>query len=106
MSDALAVKFVIPGRWTPERKRSYRHGKFTTRVDTPEAADFKTKCAAFAAEAMGGRSPLDEPLVADVTWTTTKPNGYRKHDNMPFKRPDLDNLNKALMDGIVGRLCG
>ena len=102
VSDALQVEFTIPGNWTPERKRSYRRGKFTTRVDTPEAADFKTKCAAFAAQAMGDRPPLDEPLIAEVTWTTTKPGGYRKHDNVPFKRPDLDNLNKALMDGIDG----
>jgi len=100
MSDAPAVEFVIPGEWTPERKRSYRRGKFTTRVDTEEAATFKQKCAVFAAQAMAGRKPFDEPLVAEVTWVTQKPNGYRKHDNAPFKRPDLDNLNKALMDGI------
>ena len=98
MTDA--VEFTVPGNWQPENKRSYRRGKFTTRVDTPEVADFKAKCALFAAQAMGNRPPFDEPLVAEVTWTTTKPSGYRKHENVPWKRPDLDNLSKSLMDGI------
>ncbi len=97
-----AVEFTIPGEWTPERKRSYRRGKFTTRVDTPEAQTFKQKCAVFAAQAMTGRKPFHEPLCAEVTWVTVKPQGYRAQENVPWKRPDLDNLNKALQDGIDG----
>jgi Holliday junction resolvase RusA-like endonuclease len=102
MASDEAVEFVIPGEWTPERKRSYRAGKFTRRVDTEEAATFKQKAAVFAAQAMAGRTPFDEPLIAEVTWVTQKPASYRKHENVPWKRPDLDNLNKALQDGIDG----
>lgn len=101
MSD-VPVEFTIPGEWTPERKRSYRRGKFTTRVDTAEAKTFKQKAAVFAAQAMAGRQPFDEPLIAEVTWVTLKPASYRKEENVPWKRPDLDNLNKALQDGIDG----
>ncbi len=96
------VRFVIPGKAQPERKRQVSRGKWTRRVDTKPAAEFKAKCALFAARAMGGRAPFDEPLVGVITWRTRKPSGYRKHEYYPHKRPDLDNLCKSLMDGITG----
>lgn len=101
MSDT-EVRFTIPGNWTPERKRSYRRGKFTTRVDTPEVTQYKARAALCASQAMDGILPFEEPMSAEIVWYTPKPGSYRKHENLPWKRPDLDNLAKALMDGIDG----
>ncbi len=97
------IEFTIPGPWVPERKRSYRAGSFTRRVDTPEAKDYKAlvrMCAAQVAPA----ELLDCPLSVTIVWTRTKPKSYRKKDIYPFRRPDLDNCCKLLLDGITGIL--
>lgn len=95
------VHFLIPGPYRPERKRQISRGKWTRRVDTPEAAEFKAKVALFASQSYRGE-PLNEPLLATITWRRPKPASYRKHEDWPWKQPDFDNLCKAVMDGLTG----
>lgn len=96
------VCIVIPGDWRPESKRSYNRGKFTTRVDTADVVAFKARCALMAAQVMGDRLPFEEPLALAIIFTTVRPSGYRKFETMPWKRPDLDNMEKPVLDAIDG----
>ncbi len=99
----MAIEFTIPGPWVPERKRSYRAGSFTRRVDTPEAKDYKAlvrMCAAQVAPAQ----LLDCPLSLSIVWRRVKPKSYRKCDVYPHRRPDCSNLVKIVEDAITGVL--
>jgi len=100
-AQRTVVHIVIPGRWRPERKRQVRQGSWTRRVDTKQAAAFKNKVALFASQVYRG-NPLNEPLTATIIWQRPKPSSYRKEENWPYKRPDFDNLCKAVMDGLTG----
>lgn len=104
MTDAPHIAFVVPGTIQQERKRHVRRGKFQRRVDTKEAADWKTRAAAWALQAMqeAGLQPLDGPLVLEATWYRPKPQSWRKSDNLPHKKPDLDNYVKLLNDALNG----
>lgn len=99
------VEFTVPGKLQQERKRSYRRGKFTTRVDVPEAADFKTRAASYALQAMrdaGHSEPFDAPLLLEVTWYRPKPKSWPKSRNLPTTKPDLSNYTKLLEDALNG----
>ncbi len=100
MVKQSSIHFTVPGRWTPERKRSYRRGKHTVRVDTAEAADFKA-VVRYGAQEVCSR-PLEGPLTALYVFYRPKPSSYRKGDHRPYKRPDADNLAKVLNDGLEG----
>lgn len=105
MSDIPApepVTIVIPGTWTPELKKQVSRGTFSRRVDMPKASQAKATAALFAAQAMAGRKAFDEPIEVNFRWEKPKPSGYRKHENWPWKRPDLNNLTKLIEDALQG----
>lgn len=99
---ARLVEIVVPGEYRPESKRSYQRGKFTRRVDIPEVVALKAKAALAASQVMGDRLPFEEPLHLEMVFETVKPAGYRKEENLPWRRPDLDNLEKPVIDAIDG----
>ncbi len=67
--------------------------------DPKKSGDWKKKAALLMKAAMKGKPPLDEPLSLDVVFRyAQKPHAYRT------KRPDLDNLLKAVMDAGNGIL--
>ena len=93
------VRFVVPGKWQPERKRQVSRGTWTRRVDNPECLDAKTRIGVFARQAYHGPA-IDVPCRLRATWRKPKPKGYRKRDLWPYKRPDLTNLLKLLEDAL------
>lgn len=95
----VEVRIVIPGRWQPERKRQRKVGSWSRRVDVEEAADAKQRIGLFARQCYDGPT-LNEPLEATFIWRKPKPRGYRKHENWPWKRPDLTNLTKLAEDAL------
>lgn len=49
--------------------------------------------------------PLDGRVLLTIRYNLAKPASYPKRIVYPTKKPDLDNLNKALVDGLVkGRI--
>ena len=104
MSDAPHIAFMVPGAIQQERKRHVKRGQWQRRVDTREAADWKVRAAAWALQAMqeAHLQPLDGPLVLEATWYRPKPQSWRKADNLPHKKPDLDNYVKLLNDALNG----
>jgi Holliday junction resolvase RusA-like endonuclease len=55
-----------------------------------------------AIEAMAGKPgfPIDGPVGMTLTFYLTRPPSRRKRDLYPDRKPDLDNLTKAVLDGL------
>ncbi len=96
-----AIRFTIPGPFTPERKRQVSQGQWTRRIDTSGAREFKAKVALIAQQ-YAPPELLDEPLRVAYRFYSVKPKSYRKHEGWPWKRPDIENLCKILSDGLTG----
>ncbi len=96
------IEFTVPGPSIPERKRSYRAGKFTCRVDTPDAKDYKNHVKACAAIAMAGRAPIEGPVSLEVTVSRLRPKSLPKRVTLPTTRPDIENNVKLISDGLTG----
>ena len=103
MTDDPVIELIIPGHFLSERKRQVRMGKFAARVDMADRVEFKAKVAVFAAQ-VAPPELLDEPLRLEIIWQSVKPKSYRKHEDWPHKKPDLDNLVKILLDPLTGIL--
>lgn len=81
------------GHYTPEKTRSYE-GMIRTA----------------AMEAIGSRSPLDQPLEfvmravfpVPASWSQRKQQQALTGDILPGKKPDLDNIAKAWNDALNG----
>jgi Holliday junction resolvase RusA-like endonuclease len=53
------------------------------------------------AQEMGGRPPLEGPVWLSATFIFTRPKTAGRDRWAPHKRPDLDHLVRALLDGIT-----
>ena len=100
------MKFTIPGEPVPKlRPRVYRKGGM--RVFTPQKTlDYEAKVRLMAQAA--GLRPLDGPLCLTVEFVHRLPKGQERKRKpvteyrLKPTKPDLDNLVKALMDGLEG----
>ncbi len=97
----MSIHITIPGPPRPERKRSYRRGQHTVRVDTPEAADWKARAALCAREAYQG-PPLEGALAVEITVAKLKPKSWPKKRNWWTTKSDLDNYCKSTFDALTG----
>lgn len=52
----------------------------------------------------GGVAPIDAPVTVDVTFWLTKGSSLPKWRWLPWSRPDIDKLARAVLDGITGTL--
>nr|WP_199065070.1 RusA family crossover junction endodeoxyribonuclease [Chromobacterium sp. ASV5] len=106
------ITFTVPGAPVGKGrpKVSTRGGKFA-RMYTPEkTASYEGMIALAAQAAMAGRAPLTGP--ADVTvvmvlpipasWSKKKQAAALAGQVYPTKKPDADNVVKALFDGMNG----
>jgi Holliday junction resolvase RusA-like endonuclease len=106
------VKFKVPG--TPVGKGrprvSTRGGKFA-RMYTPEkTASYENLVALAAQEAMVGRNLIDGPVDVELvillpvpaSWPKKKQAAALQGQVYPTKKPDIDNVEKAIFDAING----
>ncbi|WP_434627601.1 RusA family crossover junction endodeoxyribonuclease [Chromobacterium sp. CV08] len=106
------IRFTVPGAPVGKGrpKVSTRGGKFA-RMYTPEkTASYENLIALAAQAAMAGREPLTGP--ADVTihmllpiptsWSKRKQAAALAGQVYPTKKPDGDNVLKAIFDGMNG----
>ncbi|WP_043614247.1 RusA family crossover junction endodeoxyribonuclease [Chromobacterium violaceum] len=106
------ITFTVPG--TPvgkgRPKVSTRGGKFA-RMYTPEkTASYEGLIALAAQAAMAGRAPLTGPADVSIVMVLPIPTSWSKKKQaaalagqvFPTKKPDADNVVKALFDGMNG----
>lgn len=106
------IQFHIPGAPVGKGrpKVSSRGGKFA-RLYTPEkTANYEGMVALAAQSAMAGRPPLEGPvrvqllisLPVPASWSKKKQAAALARQVLPTKKPDADNVIKAIFDGMNG----
>ena len=108
-----AVRFWIDGPCWVQRLKAVRLGsRQSPRVGIRRERDTENWVATVAAVALQHcRHPLEGPVVLELTFVRPKPRSLPKRPTkadpwpwVPWRRPDLDNLTKAVLDGLQGRL--
>ena len=103
------IEFTIPHVPVPEgRARAYRAGGFI-RVVTPEKTrHYRALVAEAANAACGALEPLDGPIELRVVFWMPVPAKMSQKARQALlgrfqsRKPDADNLLKALQDGMTG----
>jgi len=103
------IEFSIPGKPTAKaRARSSWKGGKVQHYTPGKTAAYESTVALFGSQAMGGKPPLDGPLMVHITahmpipasWSKKKQAMASDGDLLPTSRPDLDNIIKAVKDGL------
>jgi Holliday junction resolvase RusA-like endonuclease len=100
---------VIPGEPCAQgRPRFARRGKFVVAFDPAKSRNWKATAQALMQTAMGTAAPMQGPLSVDVAATFTCPKGDHRKTPRPrrwhAKRPDAENVVKAVLDAATGVL--
>jgi Holliday junction resolvase RusA-like endonuclease len=91
------------------RPRFSKVGGFVRSYTPKKTSDYETQIRQAARQAMT-REPLETPLAAFLYFRLPIPKSYPKKrmaacltgSERPTKKPDLDNLAKAVLDGLNG----
>ncbi|QXG42237.1 RusA family crossover junction endodeoxyribonuclease [Pseudomonas viridiflava] len=111
MSDHKPVTFLVPGE--PIGKGRPRIGTIAgrARMFTPEkTANYESLIAIAAHHVMADRELLSGPVLMELrimvpvaaSWSKKKTAQALAGEVMPTKKPDADNVLKAICDGING----
>lgn len=107
----LTIQFHVPGEPVAKgRPRFARRGNFVSTYTPTKTKDYEAKVRGLAMEAMQGRSPLDTPILAVIKICMPVPVSYSKARRqacldtreLPTKKPDWDNVAKAITDSLNG----
>ena len=107
----LTIQFEVPG--TPVAKgrpRFARRGNFVSTYTPTKTKDYESRVRDIAVEVMQGQLPLDTPILAIIKICVPVPASYSKarrqacldSREMPVKKPDWDNVAKAITDSLNG----
>ena len=111
MSDLKPVSFVVPGEAVGKgRPRVSTIGGQARMFTPPKTANYETLIAMAAQQAMAGRELIGGPVLVEMkimvsvaaSWSKKKTAEALAGDVMPTKKPDADNVLKAICDGING----
>lgn len=102
------ILFIVPGTPVPKgRPRFTRQGRTYTPAKTKS---YEEQIAILSKEAMDGLEPLKTPVAVLVTvffpvpasYSAKRRNACLAGEERHTKRPDLDNVVKAITDGMNG----
>ncbi len=97
------ISFFVPG--TPVAKgrpRAYKMHNGHIGTYTPDkTVDWERKVRSYAYDVKPA-TPLDGPLTVCIEFTLLKPKSVSKKRQFPSVKPDLDNLEKAVLDAMNG----
>ena len=108
---ALPLLVRVPGQAVPQARAGRRlitppGGRpFVQSYDKPEVRDWKRTCIAMFVTARGDRPLLAEgPVLLHLRFALLRPKSLPRRIVRPDRKPDLDNLAKAVMDAARGIL--
>lgn len=111
MTGLNSVSFLVPGepigKGRPKIGRVGGHARMFTPTKT---ANYESLIAVVAHEAMQGRELIAGPVLLEMkilvpvaaSWSKKKTSEALQGIVMPTKKPDADNVLKAICDGING----
>ncbi|NWE46356.1 RusA family crossover junction endodeoxyribonuclease [Pseudomonas gingeri] len=111
MSDLNPVSFVVPGEAVGKgRPRVSTIGGHARMFTPKKTANYETLISMAAHEAMAGRELIAGPVLIELrivvsvaqSWSKKKTAAALAGEVMPTKKPDIDNVLKAICDGING----
>lgn len=115
MVDLRQLKFFVPGeavgKGRPKTSARIAGGKVITRHYTPEkTVNYESLIALVGQQAMAGRALLEGPVMVELDIVLGIPQSMSKKRKTlalagqlyPTKKPDLDNVQKAIYDGLNG----
>lgn len=80
-------------------------GKFPIATDPPKSRKWKQEiryAAQKRVEESGHQMWKETPLFIEMYFFLLRPKSLSKKIHLPFRRPDLDNLEKAVLDALQG----
>ena len=105
------IEFCIPGQQVAKGRAKFaRRGNFVTTYTPEKTASYENLVKMAAHEAMAGRAPSGAPIEIDVClWLQIPVSGSNKKRHAAVnglvratKKPDSDNIFKAIGDGCNG----
>jgi len=111
MSEFKPVSFIVPGEAIGKgRPRVSTIGGHARMFTPKKTANYETLIAMAAQQAMQGRELIGGPVMMELairvavaaSWSKKKTAEALAGDVMPTKKPDADNVLKAICDGING----
>ena len=89
-------------RGIPAAQGSKRHVGGGRMVESSRAVGpWREAVRAETQRAMNGSGPMSGPLRIDLSFTLPRPKSLPKRTLFPAKRPDLDKLTRAVLDGLT-----
>lgn len=82
------------------RPRAFRRGKFIGMYDPKQSKDWKSIVAFQAKQQLNGNKLLEGALQMNLLFLMPRPKGIKKDIFRHTKKPDLDNLCKAIKDAL------
>lgn len=111
MVSMSEISFTLPGHPQGKgRARAFRRGDFVGHYTPQKTRSYEGMLRDAAAKAMDGRLPFDGPVELTLTATFDVPASWSKKKRAdalanlirPGKKPDLDNIEKAISDACNG----
>jgi len=103
----LSISFFVETTPVAKGRPRFRSmGKFVQTYTPTKTRDYETLIAEQATIAMGGTEPLQTPLTVYLYFTLPIPQSTTKRaknallGTIHTKKPDIDNLIKAVLDGM------
>ena len=105
----MQICFEVPGQPRGKgRPRFARRGNFVKTYTDAKTSSYEDQIRFYALQAMGSSEPLKTALEAFIYVRLPVPQSYSKKRTeaclngleKPCKKPDLDNIIKAMMDGM------
>lgn len=107
----LMVNFTVYGPPKGKARPRFRKiGNFVQTYTPAKTKSYEDEIKMFAKAAMGATEPLETPVEVFLYIRNTVPASYSKKrteaclagQEKPIKKPDLDNVAKAFLDGMNG----
>ena len=107
----MSVTFEIPGEPVAKARPRATMVAGRARMYTPaKTENYEARVALFAQQAMAGQSIIEGPVALSVTalfpippsWPKKRQAAARAGTEQHTKKPDLDNVLKAIKDGMNG----
>jgi Holliday junction resolvase RusA-like endonuclease len=105
------AEFTVPGEPVAKgRARSFIRNGHVAHYTPDKTARYENLVKMAASEAMAGRLPSEAPLNMEIvafmgiaaSWSKKRQQAARDGLERPTKKPDLDNIVKAVKDGLNG----